>query len=189
MAIKGSRFIVTLGPVNDEKEAREILANVRDEMPDATHHCWAWRLAVPVLDRAGDDGEPSGSAGRPMLARLVGRDVVNVAAIVTRYFGGSKLGVGGLVRAYGGAVGEALDQTELVDYRVMTVIEIHHDYAFDRAIAGIIVESGGRSLDTRFGAQVVRTVSIPADRLRPFVVAIADASAGQALIVDPTGGN
>ena len=107
--IKGSRFIVDVSPAGDEDEARQVLTQVRADFPDASHHCWAWRIADPAIDRVNDDGEPSGSAGRPILAQLTGRDPVDTAVIVTRYFGGTKLGVGGLVRAYGGAAGAALD--------------------------------------------------------------------------------
>ena len=90
--IKGSRFVATLAPASSEDEAKVLLDQLRDEWPDASHHCWAWRLASPAIDRAGDDGEPSGSAGRPILASLTGREVVDVAIIVTRWFGGTKLG-------------------------------------------------------------------------------------------------
>ena len=92
--VKGSRFIVDIVSVTNESEARQALASVAGEFPDASHHCWAWRIALPAIERASDDGEPSGSAGRPILAQLVGRDLVDTAAIVTRYFGGTKLGVG-----------------------------------------------------------------------------------------------
>ena len=106
---KGSRFIATAVPVADEDAAKAALAQLRAEMPDATHHCSAWRIAAPSLERANDDGEPGGSAGRPILSAIQGRNLVNVAVIVTRYFGGTKLGVGGLVRAYGAAAAAVLD--------------------------------------------------------------------------------
>jgi uncharacterized YigZ family protein len=114
--IKGSRFIVDIVSVAAESDARDALSAIAAEFADASHHCWAWRMATPSIERASDDGEPSGSAGRPILAQLAGRDLVDTAAIVTRYFGGTKLGVGGLVRAYGGAVGEALDTLRLLPW-------------------------------------------------------------------------
>ncbi|MCA9712397.1 MAG: YigZ family protein, partial [Myxococcales bacterium] len=114
--IKGSRFLATLAPVHDRAQARAFVAEIEAEMPDATHHCWALRLARPSLERAVDAGEPSGSAGRPILAAMTGRDVVDACVVVTRYFGGTKLGVGGLVRAYGGAAAAVLDGAALVPW-------------------------------------------------------------------------
>jgi uncharacterized YigZ family protein len=117
---KGSRHIATIAPVATTAAAEAVVARVRDEMPDATHHAFAWRLRAGdgpsgLSFRSSDDGEPSGSAGRPILAQIDGRELTDVVVVVTRYFGGTKLGVGGLVRAYGGAAAEALDLAEIVE--------------------------------------------------------------------------
>lgn len=180
---RGSRFIATVSPVADEDEARRLLKNVAAEMPDASHHCWAWRLAEPPVDRAGDDGEPSGSAGRPILAQLTGRDLVNAAVVVTRYFGGTKLGVGGLVRAYGGAAGEALDVAGVVAYRRMTTASFVHPYADVDAVERVVSGLGAVNVDTIFGADVRRLVQIAEDDLEDLVRAVADATAGRATIL------
>lgn len=105
--IKGSRFIAWAAPAASEEEALELLGKARAEHPDATHHCSAWRLGETV--RFSDDGEPGGTAGRPMLEVLLRRDLQYAAVIVIRYYGGTKLGAGGLVRAYSGSAAKALD--------------------------------------------------------------------------------
>ncbi len=104
--VLGSRFLATVAPVHSVDEATALLAALRARHPDASHHCWAYRVAEE--QRFSDDGEPGGTAGRPMLEVLLKRDLDRVAAVVVRYFGGRKLGAGGLARAYGGAVARAV---------------------------------------------------------------------------------
>lgn len=111
LEVKRSRFITWLRRVDDEAAARTLLAEARETYPDARHHCSAWVISVPdaqPLWHSSDDGEPSGTAGRPMLDVLVGSGLTDVAAVVVRYFGGTLLGTGGLVRAYSEAVASAL---------------------------------------------------------------------------------
>jgi len=127
ISVQRSRFIATLAPAPDEAALAHLLHAVRSEFPDATHHCWAF-VAGPSGDTArvgmSDDGEPHGTAGRPMLTTLLHSGVGEVAAVVTRFYGGVKLGKGGLSRAYSGAVSEALaslptvQRIERVDVRV-----------------------------------------------------------------------
>ncbi len=105
---KGSRFLAIVGPAADEEAARARLAVLEREFPDATHHCWAWRLGNPPRERSSDAGEPSGTAGVPILQVLRGTGLSDVLAVVVRWFGGTKLGKGGLARAYAGAAREAM---------------------------------------------------------------------------------
>ncbi len=105
---KGSVFLAVIGPAADEAAARARLARLEKEFPDATHHCWAWRLGSPARERAADAGEPSGTAGVPILQVLRGAGLSDAMAVVVRWFGGTKLGKGGLARAYAGAAREAL---------------------------------------------------------------------------------
>lgn len=105
---KGSVFLALIAPAASEAEARAVLAEIASEHPDATHHCWAWRLGPTAAERSSDAGEPGGTAGVPMLQVLRGAGLSDVVAIVVRWFGGTKLGKGGLARAYAGAVREAL---------------------------------------------------------------------------------
>jgi uncharacterized YigZ family protein len=105
---KGSRFLAWIGPAAGEDAARTALDGLARRFPDATHHCWAWRLGSPPRERSSDAGEPSGTAGVPILQVLRGAGLSDVLAVVVRWFGGTKLGKGGLARAYAGAAREAL---------------------------------------------------------------------------------
>jgi uncharacterized YigZ family protein len=117
---KGSVFLAAIGPAADEAAAKAFLAHLEKEFPDATHHCWAWRLGVPARERSADAGEPAGTAGVPILQVLRGAGLADVMAVVVRWFGGTRLGKGGLARAYAGAAREAL-QGLPVALRVPTV--------------------------------------------------------------------
>lgn len=105
---KGSRFLAVLGPADGEEAAKAGLAAVARRFPDATHHCWAWRVGAPPRERSSDAGEPAGTAGVPILQVLRGAGLSDVLAVVVRWFGGTKLGKGGLARAYASAAREAL---------------------------------------------------------------------------------
>src|SRR6185436_899291 len=118
---KGSRFLAVLGPVAGEEEAKARLAAVEREFPDATHCCWAFRIGDPPRERSSDAGEPSGTAGVPILQVLRGADLSDVLAVVIRWFGGTRLGKGGLARAYAAAAREALAVLPTV-LRVPTVL-------------------------------------------------------------------
>lgn len=117
---KGSRFLAVIGPAADETAAKAALAVLERELPDATHHCWAWRLGSPPRERSSDAGEPAGTAGVPILQVLRGAGLSDALAVVVRWFGGTKLGKGGLARAYAAATREAL-QSLPVAARVPTV--------------------------------------------------------------------
>jgi len=112
---KGSRFLGFLFPIVNEEEAERSLRELRAQYPDATHHCWAYRLGWPPRERASDDGEPSGTAGTPMLKVLAGRGLSDVLVVAVRWFGGTKLGKGGLARAYGATAREAAESAQLVE--------------------------------------------------------------------------
>ncbi len=105
---KGSRFLAVIGPAADEAAAKAVLAALQREFADATHHCWAWRLGSPPRERSSDAGEPAGTAGVPILQVLRGAGLSDALAVVVRWFGGVKLGKGGLARAYAAAAREAL---------------------------------------------------------------------------------
>ncbi|PJB84131.1 MAG: YigZ family protein [Acidobacteria bacterium CG_4_9_14_3_um_filter_49_7] len=119
--VKGSKFIAAVIPVSDEEEAKAQLTAIRKKYHDATHNCYAWRIHS-ISEKASDDGEPSGSAGKPILQVLKGSDLTNALVIVTRYFGGTKLGIGGLVRAYSEAASMALRETKVVTLYPLLVL-------------------------------------------------------------------
>ncbi|MCA9653595.1 MAG: YigZ family protein [Myxococcales bacterium] len=177
--IKGSRFIATLAPVSDEASARRLVAEVEAQMPDATHHCWALRLARPALERAVDAGEPSGSAGRPILAAMTGRDVVDACVVVTRYYGGTKLGVGGLVRAYGRAAAAGLDAAALVERVDASTWTIEHGYEDGPAVERTIARLSLRADEATFGVAIRRTLEVPVARADEVAGALRDATAGR----------
>gem|GEM_PF-54366 len=177
--IKGSRFTATAAPVAGEDEARELLGAVGAEMPGASHHCWAWRLASPRIERAGDDGEPSGSAGRPILAQLTGRDLVNVGVIVSRWFGGTKLGVGGLVRAYGAAAGAALDAATTVAWVPKVVVALRYDYGDVDTVQRVLQQHGVVDVELAYTTSVRHRVEAPGSMIEAIAAALADATSGR----------
>ena len=122
---RGSKFIAYAYPLRDEAEVKEMLAAVKAEHPKARHHCWAYRLTPDrSVFRINDDGEPSGTAGRPILNTLLSADVTNVLVVVVRYFGGTLLGVPGLINAYKGAAQDALSAATIVELTVNDVYRV-----------------------------------------------------------------
>ena len=121
---KGSRFLATVEPVVDEITARQQIKSYRQIYRDASHVCWAWRIGTPPTEGRSDAGEPAGTAGTPMLQVLRGADLSDVLAVVVRWFGGVKLGKGGLARAYRGAVREAVDRLRFEERRATARLRV-----------------------------------------------------------------
>lgn len=126
---RGSKFIGLLYPIQSEDEAKEVLHTVKKEYYDATHHCYAYRLGPKGENyRANDDGEPSGSAGKPILNQLLSAEITNVLAVVIRYYGGTKLGVPGLINAYKEATRQGISEAEIVEKTVNDRFEVKFEY-------------------------------------------------------------
>jgi uncharacterized YigZ family protein len=126
---RGSKFLAYAFPVNTENELKNILSQLKAEHPKANHHCYAIRLGIDrSVFRINDDGEPSGTAGRPILNTLLSRDLTNIVVIVVRYFGGTLLGVPGLINAYKSATEEALNQAVIIEKTVNDIYTIDFDY-------------------------------------------------------------
>jgi len=179
--VRGSRFLTTVAPVSTPADAEAFVARIRDEFSDATHNCWAWRVGrAGEVFRSSDDGEPGGSAGRPILQQLEGRRLTNVAAVVTRWFGGTKLGVGGLMRAYGGATGKTLDRAPLRRIVVTRRVEIEHPYECSGALAGLYAARGLEPASSAYGASVTVVLDVPERDLAGFLQEVADRTAGRA---------
>ncbi len=161
IVVKRSRFIATVAPAPDITAADRLIAAVRKEFYDARHHCTAMVLGPDGhQQRSNDDGEPAGTAGAPMLAVLRGAELTDLVAVVSRYFGGTLLGAGGLVRAYGDAVGSALATAQRLQRREFELVALHADYAaagrLEHAVRGWLSAHGG---DIGPGAYTARGVT------------------------------
>ncbi|AZS88587.1 YigZ family protein [Streptomyces griseoviridis] len=179
--VNRSRFLCALAPAATEQEAQDFLAAVRKEHPDASHHCWAYVIGADAsVQRAGDDGEPGGTAGVPMLQMLLRRDMRYVVAVVTRYYGGVKLGAGGLIRAYGGAVGEALDSLGTRTRRRFRLATVTVDHQRAGRVQNDLRTSGRAVLDVHYGEQVTIDIGLPDAEVPAFRAWLADATAGTA---------
>jgi uncharacterized YigZ family protein len=136
---RGSKFIANAYPLSTEIELKNIVSQLKNEHPKANHYCWAMRLSIDrSVFRLNDDGEPSGTAGRPILNTLLSRDLTNLAVIVTRYFGGTLLGVSGLINAYKLATEDALSHSVIIEKTVNDIYTLEFDYIQMNAVMKII---------------------------------------------------
>ncbi len=148
---KGSKFIAYAYPLRSEEEHKQILAEVKTLHPKARHHCWAYRLTPDrTVFRVNDDGEPAGSAGRPILNVLLSQDVTNIFVVVVRYFGGTLLGVPGLINAYKAATKAALEGAEIIEKTVNDVYEVTFDYLVMNDVMKVVKEDGLQILNQQF---------------------------------------
>jgi uncharacterized YigZ family protein len=176
LEVKHSRFIAQAAPATSPQAALAFLAQVAD--PDATHNCWAYRIGAEY--RSSDDGEPAGTAGRPILAAIEGQGCDRVMVVVTRWYGGIKLGAGGLVRAYGGAAAECLRTAErrlLVDMR-----ELRFGCAFDDlgSVHAALPAHGAEKLAEDFDETgAVLRIGLPADRVGALKTHLRDATSNR----------
>ncbi|MGR3937679.1 YigZ family protein [Streptomyces sp. BRA346] len=179
--INKSRFLCTLAPAATEQEAQEVIQRVRKEHPTANHNCYAYVIGADGdVQKASDDGEPGGTAGVPMLQMLVRREMRYVVAVVTRYFGGVKLGAGGLIRAYGGAVGEALDALGTVTRRRFRLATVTVDHQRAGKLENDLRATGRVVRDVRYAEAVTIEVGLPEADVAAFRGWLADATAGTA---------
>ncbi|WP_413668169.1 YigZ family protein [Mucilaginibacter sp. Mucisp86] len=126
---RGSKFLAYAFPINSENDIKALVAQLKSEHPKANHHCWAMRLTIDrSVFRVNDDGEPSGTAGRPILNTLLSKDLTNILVVVVRYFGGTLLGVPGLINAYKVATEEAINQAVVISKTVNDVYTVSFDY-------------------------------------------------------------
>ncbi|MFB7517199.1 YigZ family protein [Streptomyces sp. NPDC056144] len=179
--INRSRFLCALAPVADEAEAQEFVARVRREHPTATHNCFAYVLGADAsVQKASDDGEPGGTAGVPMLQMLLRREMRYVAAVVTRYYGGVKLGAGGLIRAYGGVVGEALDELGTITRQRFRLATVTVDHQRAGKLENDLRATGRAVRDVRYAEAVTIEIGLPDADVPAFRAWLADTTAGTA---------
>lgn len=158
---KGSKFLSFAIPVSSADEVKEIVKNYRKEYYDSRHVCYAYMLGADRKEfRANDDGEPSGTAGRPILGQINSRELTNILVIVVRYFGGILLGTGGLVVAYKEATTDALDQAEVIEKTVDETIAILFDYVLMNEVMRVIKDTNAQILNQSFEDQCAMQLSI-----------------------------
>ena len=175
--IKGSRFIADIGPAESAEAATSFLTSIRNREPAASHHCWAYR--IPPRDiRSSDDGEPGGTAGPPILRRLESAGLWKTVIVVTRYYGGTNLGTGGLIRAYGEAAAVAIARAVTARLPRMTTFRISHPYEASATIQRVLATHGANITESSYSDVVDLTVSVPESQSRDFAEDLRDATAG-----------
>lgn len=178
---KKSRFIATVLPIETEEEALEFIAKMKKKYWDARHNCYVYSIGMNrEFTRCSDDGEPSGTAGRPMLDVILGEDIYNVAVVVTRYFGGVLLGTGGLVRAYSKAVQEGLAASKVILKQKGIALKITTDYTGLGKIQYIAGERNIPVLDSEYTDKVVMKLLVPVQDVGSVQKAITEGTNGRA---------
>ena len=178
---KKSRFIAHIAPAQTEEEAQDFVEKIKKQYWDARHNCYVYSVGKNrEYTRCSDDGEPSGTAGRPMLDVILGEDIYNVAAVVTRYFGGILLGTGGLVRAYSRSLQEGLAASTVIEKTYGISMEVVTDYTGIGKIQYIAGEQKLPILDSEYTDRVVLHLLVPADQIAFVEKAITEGTNGRA---------
>lgn len=180
LTVVNSRFIATIAPAFSVDEARAFVGRVRAEFADASHNAPAYVIGhgATTIAHCHDDGEPSGTAGRPMLAVLQGSGLGDVTLVVTRYFGGTKLGTGGLVRAYGDAARAALAALPRAAKVATVTALVEAPYPLLERLRLLVAAHGGQTLDEEFAAAITLTIRFRAERFDAFAAALRELSHG-----------
>ena len=179
--IQGSRFVADAGPAGDAAAALALVERVQAEFPGATHHCWAYRLPPSGVEyRTSDAGEPRGSAGVPILKRIEGAGLVGVAVVVSRWFGGTKLGVGGLMRAYGAAAAAVLAKAGSIEVTPTRAWLVRYPYECERNVQALLAARSWHPVAADYGAGITLRFLIPEHDAVRLAADFADATAGRA---------
>lgn len=183
--INRSRFITTVAHTPTVEEARLFIESVRQDFPDAGHNCWAYVIGPPAATGQigmSDDGEPHGTAGRPMLTVLLHSGMGDICAVVTRYFGGILLGKGGLVKAYSGGVQLALETLPQSEKIKTVQLQVMVDYAAVTPLKRLLPEYEAETRHEEYAVDVTYTLELPESQVAPFTEAVTTLTNGQALI-------
>lgn len=182
---KKSRFIATLCPVQSVEEAHAFIDEIKKKYWDAKHHCSAYVIGKKgETTRCNDDGEPSGTAGKPILEVLIGEEIKNIVVVVTRYFGGVLLGTGGLVRAYSKATKEVLRLSEVGIMRYGVMVELTTDYNFVGKIQYILAKNAITILKSEYKENVLITVLCPIAKKDKCIHEIIEVTTGKTTIIE-----
>ncbi|WP_113907334.1 YigZ family protein [Aliidiomarina celeris] len=176
LEIKKSRFIARADAASSREQALAVLQHMRARFPDARHHCWAYQLGAPSSPFSAamnDDGEPSGTAGKPILNVIQHKSIGNLMVVVSRYFGGVKLGAGGLVRAYSAAAEQAIATLPLTTYEPLSEHCIYCDFAHEQLVRQWLLEQQGEIAAVEYGQEVALTVRLPTTKTAAFVEFLA----------------
>lgn len=177
--VKGSKHFGFAFPVRDESEIRERLSEVRQQHNAARHHCYAWRLGKDGEQyRANDDGEPSNSAGKPILGQLQSLNLTHVLVVVVRYFGGTKLGVGGLIDAYRTTAREALESTEIIEAVITEAVEVRFTYPQMGGVMKVLSDYGVEMEHHTFGERCALTTRVRTSLLERFLSDMGEVADG-----------
>jgi uncharacterized YigZ family protein len=177
--VSRSRFIGTAINVSDALEAQEFIKGIKSEYSDATHNCYAYAL-ISGEQKFSDDGEPQSTAGQPILEVIKKKNLFNTAVVVTRYFGGVKLGTGGLVAAYTKAAADCLEKAEIAEFKLSDYVKVSGDYSLKGRLEQVIRTAGGEIVETIYLSAVEITFAIPTGSLEYALDGIAAVSSGQA---------
>ena len=187
-SVSNSKFICSIGCVDSREDTRSFLEQIRQEMPDASHHPYAFRIgyANSITEGMSDDGEPSGTAGPPILAVLRGVAIGDIIIVVTRYFGGTKLGTGGLVRAYTEAAQVGLGSLKTERKITRSALGIELPYPVYEKVLRLIQKYGGEIDEETFGSNVTLILNLPQENLAEFQRNLTEITAGQitAILLD-----
>ncbi len=184
LRVSNSRFISTAAPAFSVKEAQDFIRSIRAEMPDASHHVYAFKVGygASVSEGMSDDGEPSGTSGPPALAVLRGTDLGDVVLVITRYFGGTKLGTGGLVAAYTKAAQMVFEDLETEEKVTRCRVAIDVPYALLEQVRRLYAEHECILEDEQYGAEVAMRFLVPQEQVPAFGQALANLSAGKIVL-------
>lgn len=172
---RGSKFIARAFPVETAENVKEILTALRKEYYDARHHCYAYRINPEAEQyRSNDDGEPSGTAGKPILNQLLSKELMNVLVVVIRYFGGTKLGVSGLINAYKSATNEALNNVSIVNRFIYRQIVIRFEYPMINPVMKLVKEEEIEMLEQNFGINCVIKIQVKKNVLEKIIFKLED---------------
>lgn len=181
VVVKGSKFIANAFPIDKKEQAAKYIEDISALFKDATHHCFAYKIGMgdQAIFRFSDDGEPSGPAGRPILQAIETKGLTNLALVVTRYFGGTKLGTGGLIRAYNSVALEALNNAKVISKYPQIILRLKFPYEYTNAAQHLIKKFGAIILENQFDEQPIYRIQLNASSEIDFRAELQNASSGK----------